>query len=66
MTVNWEANSGQKWKVPFGAGGGKLMSLGKLPVNLQSQLYYYAVKPDLGPDWQFRVQVQFFLPMPGG
>lgn len=66
MTVNWEADSGQKWKVPFGAGGGKLMSLGKLPVNLQSQAYYYAVAPDLGPDWQFRVQVQFFLPMPGG
>jgi hypothetical protein len=65
ITVNWEADSGQKWKVPFGAGGGKLLSVGKLPVNLQSQAYYYAASPDAGPDWQLRVQVQFFLPMPG-
>jgi hypothetical protein len=66
ITVNWKADSGQKWKVPFGAGGGKLLSLGKLPVNLQSQVYYYAVSPDFGAEWQFRFQVQFFLPMPGG
>lgn len=64
-TVNWEADAGQKWKVPVGAGGGKLVFLGKLPVNIQSQAYYYVVKPDIGPDWQFRVQVQFLLPAPG-
>jgi len=66
ITVNWEADSGQKWKVPFGAGGGKLISLGKMPVNLQSQAYFYAVSPDIGPDWQLRFQAQIFLPMPGG
>jgi hypothetical protein len=66
ITVDWEADSGQKWKVPFGAGGGKLLSVGKLPVNLQSQAYFYAVKPDIGPDWQLRLQAQVFLPMPGG
>ena len=64
-TVNWEADEGQKWKVPVGAGGGKLLFLGKLPVNVQSQAYYYVVKPDIGPDWQLRVQVQFLLPAPG-
>jgi hypothetical protein len=31
INIDWEADSGQKWKVPFGAGGGKLMSWGKLP-----------------------------------
>jgi len=65
ITVNWEAESGQKWVVPFGAGGGKLLFLGKLPVNLQSQVYYNAVKPDIGPDWQLRFQVQILLPVPG-
>jgi len=64
-TVNWKADEGQKWKIPVGAGGGKLLFLGKLPVNLQSQAYYYVVKPDIGPDWQLRVQVQFLLPAPG-
>ena len=64
ITVDWEADK-DKWKVPFGAGGGKLFFLGKLPVNVQSQAYYYVVGPDSGPDWQLRFQLQFFLPMPG-
>ena len=65
ITVNWKADEGQKWKVPVGAGGGKLLFIGRLPLNVQSQAYYYAVKPDIGPDWQLRVQVQVLLPVPG-
>ena len=64
-TANWKAESGQKFLVPLGAGGGKLVFLGKLPVNMQSQVYYNVVKPDIGPDWQLRVQVQLLLPAPG-
>jgi len=64
-TANWKAESGQKWLVPLGGGGGKLVFLGKLPVNLQSQAYYNVVKPDFGPDWQLRFQVQVLLPTPG-
>jgi len=65
MAVNWKAESGQRWVVPLGAGGGKLLFLGKLPVNLQSQIYYNVVKPDVGPDWQIRLQAQVLLPAPG-
>jgi hypothetical protein len=64
-TANWKAESGQKFLVPLGAGGGKLLFLGKLPVNVQSQVYYNVVKPDAGPDWQLRVQLQVLLPAPG-
>lgn len=64
ITVNWKAQSGQRWVVPFGVGGGKLLFLGKLPINIQSQAYYNAAKPDLGPNWQVRVQVQVLLPTP--
>ena len=64
-TVNWKAASGQKVLIPLGAGGGKLVFLGKLPVNIQSQVYYNVVKPDIGPDWQLRVQLQVLLPAPG-
>jgi hypothetical protein len=64
-TVNWKAAEGQKWVVPLGAGGGKLVFLGRLPVNVQSQVYYNVVKPDIGPDWQLRVQLQVLLPFPG-
>ena len=66
ITVDWQAESGQRWKVPVGAGGGKVMFVGKLPVNVQAQAYTFVEKPDGGPDWQLRVQVQFLLPTPGG
>jgi len=46
-------------------GGGKLAFFGKLPVNTQVAAFYNAVKPDIGPDWQFRVQLQVLLPVPG-
>ena len=65
ITANWKADEGQKWIVPLGAGLGKVAKIGRLPVNTQVGAYANVVKPDIGPDWQFRVQVQFFLPKPG-
>lgn len=65
IDVNWNASAGNKWKIPFGAGVGKVMFWGKLPVNLQTGAYTYVKSPDVGPDWQLRVQFQFFLPLPG-
>lgn len=62
ITVNWKADSGQRWVVPFGLGAGKLMFVGKLPLNVQVGAYYNAVKPDIGPKWQFRIQAQVLLP----
>ncbi len=61
ITANWEAASGQKWTVPFGGGVGKLFP-GKPPINTQVQVFYYVEKPDNGPDWMLRLQVQFLFP----
>lgn len=65
MTVDWNAESGQRWTVPVGGGGGKLMFWGKMPVNVQSQAYAFLETPDGGPDWQLRFQIQVLLPTPG-
>lgn len=62
MTANWNANEGQKWIVPFGAGAGKIVRFGKLPVNISAHAYYNAVKPDGIGDWQSRIQMQFLFP----
>jgi hypothetical protein len=35
---------------------------GKLPVNTQLSGYYNVVRPDGGPNWQLRLQVQFMFP----
>ena len=65
ITANWKADEGQKWIVPVGAGVGRVSKVGKLPINTQLGAYANVVKPDIGPDWQFRVQIQLFLPKPG-
>ncbi len=66
ITVDWEADSDDRWTVPFGAGAGKVFFLGSLPINGQVGAYYNAVKPDIGPDWQLRIQLQTLLPGIGG
>lgn len=62
LTANWNAVSDQRWIVPFGGGFGKVIKVGKLPLNLNAQMYYNAVKPDGVGDWQSRIQLQFLFP----
>jgi hypothetical protein len=62
ITASWEAESDERWTVPFGGGVGRLIRLGKMPVDLQAQVFYYAVKPENGPDWGFRLQFKMLFP----
>jgi hypothetical protein len=62
LTVDWKAEHGQQWTVPLGGGVGKIFHLGKLPVNTQISAYYNVVRPDFGPNWQIRAQVQLMFP----
>ena len=61
-TVNWKANGGNRWTLPLGGGVGKIFHFGRLPVNMQIAAYYNVVKPDFGPNWQLRAQMQFMFP----
>jgi hypothetical protein len=62
ITANWKADSGNKWTVPFGGGVGKIFRVGKQPMNAQVQAFYNMDKPDNGPDWTLRLQLQFLFP----
>ncbi len=62
ITANWNAESGEQWLVPLGAGAGKLFRVGNLPINAQVGYYNYVVSPEYGPDWQLRVQLNFLFP----
>jgi hypothetical protein len=62
ITANWDASSGNQWTVPLGAGIGHIFHLGRLPVNMQIGGYYNVVRPDNGPTFQLRAQVQFMFP----
>lgn len=46
----------------MGGGVGKIFHLGKLPVNTQLAANYNVVRPDDGPNWQIRFQVQLMFP----
>jgi hypothetical protein len=62
ITVNWKADSGDQWTVPLGGAVGHIFHLGRLPVNAQIGGYHNVVKPDEGPNWQLRAQVQLMFP----
>lgn len=74
VTANWKAEkAGDVWTVPLGGGFGKLFRLGqilplegnplaKLPINTQIGAYGNVAKPEFGPDWQLRFQIQFLFP----
>jgi hypothetical protein len=62
ITANWKADAGQQWTVPLGLGAGKLVMLGKLPLNCQAGYYYNVAKPDGAAKGQVRAQVVFIMP----
>jgi len=62
ITANWKADSGNKWTVPFGAGLGRIFHIGKQAVNVKGAVYYSAVKPDNGSDWNFQFTWTFLFP----
>jgi hypothetical protein len=74
VTANWKADRGRDvWTVPLGGGVGRLFRLGqilplegdplaKLPINTQIGAYGNVAKPEFGPEWQLRFQIQFLFP----
>ena len=57
-----EMDSDNRWTVPFGGGVGKIFRISDQPLNGQVSAYANVVKPDFGPDWQLRLQLQFLFP----
>jgi hypothetical protein len=62
ITANWEADSGNKWTVPFGGGVGKVFSIGSQPMNVNTQVFYNVEAPTNGARWQWRFQIQLLFP----
>jgi len=55
-TANWQAN-GTKWTLPLGGNVGRVIRIGKQPINISLGAYYNVVTPLYGPTWQLRSQV---------
>jgi len=62
LTANWKADAGDRWLVPLGGGFGKVFRIGRQPMSFNAQAFWHAVKPDGGPDWSLRIQINFLFP----
>lgn len=62
LTANWEAGSNDAWTIPIGGGFGRVVRIGKIPVNVSLQGFYNVEKPDPAPDWTIRFQFAFLFP----
>ena len=62
ITANMMADTSDRWTVPLGGGVGKIIRVDRLPINLQLQGFYNVARPDAGPDWSIRFQIQMLLP----
>lgn len=62
ITANWEAPKRNRWTVPIGGGVGRLTRIGQRPVNISVQSYRNVERPNFGPEWFMRLQLQFLFP----
>jgi hypothetical protein len=62
ITANWMAEKGEQWVVPFGTNVGKIIRIGKQPLNLQAGVYYNAIRPEQAGDWQMRFTAVLLFP----
>ena len=61
-TADWAADSDNRFTVPVGGGLGKIVRIGKLPLNIQMQGFNNVERPNNGAEWTLRTQVQFLFP----
>ena len=66
LAPNWRYNhESSQLSLPIGIGADTLIKLGRLPVKIGAELYYYAVSDDaFGPEWQLRLLFVPVLPAP--
>ena len=64
-SYNHEAEEGSKLTFPIATGVNKVISVGKLPVKISLQYWYYAASPEaFGPQHQIRLQIAPVVPLP--
>lgn len=62
IAADWEADKKNRWLVPVGGGVGKLFNIGRQQMSAVIESYYHAKSPEIGPDWQLRLQFTLLLP----
>ena len=65
ISINWEADPGNRVTFPVGLGITKTVRWGKVPIKLRFEPQYSIIKPDAaGTAWNFRFQIAPVIPNP--
>lgn len=59
ITADWPAIRNKAWTLPIGMELGRLIQIGKLPVNIEFGAFYNTIRPVFGSTWQLRTQITF-------
>ena len=61
ITSNWDKISSERWLIPIGGGFNKLFKFKKTPLLLMCHYYYHAVRPEIAPTSELRIQLSIIL-----
>jgi hypothetical protein len=61
LTANWLTAGNNAWTIPLGMNVGRVIKLGKLPINLSGGAYANVVHPEFDSTWQLRTQITFIF-----
>jgi hypothetical protein len=62
ITFNWKEKGAGRWTVPFGGGVGRIMLLGKQPVNVSVQAFANPVRPPNSSPFTLRFSFTLLYP----
>ncbi|MDR3468219.1 MAG: hypothetical protein P4M07_19980 [Xanthobacteraceae bacterium] len=62
ITADWSADSRDRWTVPVGGEVGRVFEVGGQAMSAAAGLYYNAVRPGIGPEWQARLNLTLIFP----
>ena len=62
IVANWDLDRDDRWLVPVGGGAGKVSAIAGQSIGISIEAFYHAVSPDIGPDWQLRLQLTALFP----
>jgi hypothetical protein len=61
INANWLTSGNNAWTLPIGANAGRVIKIGKIPVNLSAGAYGNVLRPQYGATWQLRTQITFIF-----
>jgi hypothetical protein len=63
ILADWKAPSNNRWTVPIGVELGKVVKLGRVPVNIAIGVQYMPIRPDnVGQEWNFQLLLVPVIP----